>query len=141
MSLNNKEDELQKIVQEYVTTQDLEDYAVLQEKIDLANKKVEEFVKRKAAEEHTEIAQTEPDEDEENKKLPHYIDINVQVVVKKSDKSRQEPYTIEDMRKNYQIDYITDDHKIMTENIFDVIQTLLSEKCKLHIKTPEVPEQ
>jgi len=136
----NEEHELQKIVKEYVSSQDLENYAILQEKIDLANKKVEEFIKQKAEEEHLEIHKSEQD-DEDNKKLPHYIDINVQVLVKKSDKNRQEPYVVEDMRKNYQIDYVTDNHETMTGNIFDVIQTLLSEKCKLNINTPEEVEK
>ena len=140
MSLNEKEHELQKIVKEYVSSQDLEDYAILQEKIDLANKKVDEYIKQKAKEEHAEMYGSEQD-DKDNKKLPHYIDINVQVLVKKSDKNRQEPYVVEDMRKTYEIDYITDNHETMTANIFDVIQTLLSEKCKLNINTPKEVEK
>ncbi len=135
MSLNQREDELQSIVKEYVSTEDLEQYAILQEKIEAANKKVEEYIKQQAKEEYKKQYDKELDiEENENKRLPHYIDINVEVTVKRTDKDNQEPYIIEVNKNIYQIDFITDDHKKITNDIFDTIQTLLTEKCQLNIE-------
>lgn len=135
MSLNQREDELQSIVKEYVTSEDLEQYAILQEKIDTANKRVEEYIKQQAKEEYKKQYDKELNiEENENKRLPHYIDINVEVTVKRTDKDNQEPYVLEVNKNIYQIDFITDDHKKITNDIFDTIQTLLTEKCQLNIK-------
>lgn len=122
------QEELKNILHQYISEDELDHYKTLGEKINLADDAIKQYIQSKI---------TIPKNSEENENvpkpdgpLPHYINISVIVEVMRSDSKTSLPHQVLQEKKHYEIDFIAEDHSIVTQNIFEEIHSIIENKCK-----------
>lgn len=130
----NKENtyyELQKILHQYITEEEIENLKRLEKKAIEAEEKVKEYVMSKL-EPREESGDTDKKEGESEspKKLPYYVDVVVSLDVKKSENKNMLPYTILQDSKKYEIDFVSDNCNLFIENFYEEIEEIITKRCK-----------
>ena len=124
-------DDLKKILHEYISEEEIKTLKKLEQKAIEAEQKIKEYV----------LAKTDPSEEkvdlEDNKKLPYYVDIVISLEIKKSDNKTTVPYTVAQESRKYEIDFVSDDYKVITDNLYEELQEIITKRCK---KLPSIQE-
>lgn len=122
-------DELKKILHEYISEDEIKTLKKLEQKAIDAEQKVKEYVLSKV-----DLTERKIDEEKvdvtDGKKLPYYIDITISLDVKKSDNKNTLPYTIYQDSRKYEIDFVSDDYKLITDNLYEELQETIAKRCK-----------
>lgn len=122
-------DELKKILHEYISEEEIKTLKNLEQKAIEAEQKVKEYVLSKV-EPSEEKTDEEKDDATNDTKLPYYVDIVISLDVKKSDKRNTIPYTIAQDSRKYEIDFISEDYRLITENLYEELQEIIVKRCK-----------
>lgn len=124
-------DDLKKILHEYISEEEIKTLKKLEQKAIEAEQKIKEYV----------LAKTDPSEEkvdlEDSKKLPYYVDIVISLEIKKSDNKTTVPYTVAQESRKYEIDFVSDDYKVITDNLYEELQEIITKRCK---KLPSIQE-
>lgn len=122
------QEELKNILHQYISEDELDNYKTLGEKIHLADAAIKQYIQSKVT------VPNNNEEDENVSKLdgpiPHYVNISVIVEVMRSDSKTSLPYQVLQDKKHYEIDFIAEDHSVVTQNIFEEIHSIIENKCK-----------